>query len=217
MYIDDLPIMGTYFPLGHEHIPELIAQDLVRFVGVRRDRDDDGPSDLYVFTHKDFSISYNKNQIIEINVTSSENPVRLAWDGQDVNITFTYSVTWVPTEQPFETRFNKYLDSDFFEHKIHWFSIFNSFMMVIFLTGLVGVILLRALKRDYARYDKEEGLLDLDRDLGDEYGWKQVHGDVFRSPSHLSIISAMCGSGMQLTVLSLILILYAIVGDLYVE
>lgn len=34
-------------------------------------------------------------------------------------------------------------------------------MMVIFLVGLVSVILLRAISRDYARYDKEEGLMDL--------------------------------------------------------
>ena len=36
--------------------------------------------------------------------------------------------------------------------QIHWFSIFNSFMMVMFLTGLVTIILMRTLKRDYARY-----------------------------------------------------------------
>jgi hypothetical protein len=34
-------------------------------------------------------------------------------------------------------------------------------MMVIFLTGLVSVILLRTLRRDFARYDKEEELGDL--------------------------------------------------------
>lgn len=36
--------------------------------------------------------------------------------------------------------------------QIHWFSIFNSFMMVLFLTGLVAVILMRTLRKDYARY-----------------------------------------------------------------
>ena len=36
--------------------------------------------------------------------------------------------------------------------QIHWFSIFNSFMMVIFLTGLVSMILMRTLRADYARY-----------------------------------------------------------------
>lgn len=33
-------------------------------------------------------------------------------------------------------------------------------MMVLFLTGLVSVILLRTVKRDFTRYDREEGLTD---------------------------------------------------------
>ena len=32
--------------------------------------------------------------------------------------------------------------------------------MVLFLTGLVSVILLRTVKRDFTRYDREEGLTD---------------------------------------------------------
>ncbi len=47
---------------------------------------------------------------------------------------------------------DSYLDYNFFEHQIHWFSIFNSFMMVIFLCGLVSLILLRTLRNDYARF-----------------------------------------------------------------
>ena len=44
------------------------------------------------------------------------------------------------------------------------------------------MIMMRTLRRDYARYSKDDDLDDLERDLGDEYGWKQVHGDVFRPP-----------------------------------
>lgn len=48
-------------------------------------------------------------------------------------------------------------------------------MMVIFLVGLVSMILMRTLRKDYARYSKdEEEIDDMERDLGDEYGWKQV-------------------------------------------
>ncbi|MGV7297656.1 transmembrane 9 family protein, partial [Mycobacterium kansasii] len=47
------------------------------------------------------------------------------------NISFTYEVNWRPTSTPFKDRFDKYLDPNFFQHRIHWFSIFNSFMMVI--------------------------------------------------------------------------------------
>lgn len=56
--------------------------------------------------------------------------------------------------------------------QIHWFSIFNSFMMVIFLTGLVSMILMRTLRADYARYTArdEDDLEALERDVGEESG-----------------------------------------------
>ena len=56
--------------------------------------------------------------------------------------------------------------------QIHWFSIFNSFMMVIFLTGLVSMILMRTLRADYARYTAKEDddLEALERDVGEESG-----------------------------------------------
>jgi transmembrane 9 superfamily protein 3 len=73
------------------------------------------------------------------------------------------------------------------------------------------------LKKDYARYDKEESLGDLDHDLGDEYGWKQVHGDVFRAPRSLLLFSALVGTGHQLVWLTLVIILYTIIGNLYAE
>ena len=47
-------------------------------------------------------------------------------------------------------------------------------MQVIFLVGLVTMILMRTLRKDYARYSKEDEIDDMERDLGDEYGWKQV-------------------------------------------
>ena len=40
--------------------------------------------------------------------------------------------------------------------------------------GLVTMILMRTLRKDYARYSKEDEIDDMERDLGDEYGWKQV-------------------------------------------
>jgi transmembrane 9 superfamily protein 3 len=69
--------------------------------------------------------------------------------------------------------------------------------MVFFLVGLVSMILMRTLKKDYARgEDEEDGL-----DVGDESGWKQIHGDVFRAPPYLHIFSALIGTGTQLCIL----------------
>ena len=52
--------------------------------------------------------------------------------------------------------------------------------------------------------------------MSEESGWKLVHGDVFRSPRYLVLLSALVGTGAQLALLVLFVILIAIVGMLYV-
>ncbi|GAB5591834.1 hypothetical protein Unana1_06734 [Umbelopsis nana] len=201
IFIDDLPLWG--------HVGRMSSDSST-------DPERDSTPIEYIYTHKVFTIGYNDDRIIEINLTDA-NPVRLDSSSPTVELDFTYSVEWVPLEKEFKDRFDRFLDADFFEHKVHWFSILSSFMMVLFLTGLVAVILLRTIKRDYARYDKEDGLGDFDRDIGDDYGWKQLHGDVFRQPPKLMLLSSFIGVGNQLIILSAVVILYTIMGDLYVE
>jgi len=169
----------------------------------------------FLYTHRDFSISYNGHRIIEVNLTTDRPKPLMKGSTADL----TFSVTWVPTDKPFETRFDRYLDFDFFEHQIHWFSIFNSFMMVVFLCGVVALILLRTLKNDYARYssDSVDSLdLDLER-VVDESGWKQIHGDIFRACPYLLTYSALVGTGCQLAALSLCVILLTCVSTMYDE
>ncbi|VBB25302.1 unnamed protein product [Acanthocheilonema viteae] len=171
------------------------------------------PPNYRLFTHKKLEIGYNGNQIVDINVTSD---VRVAL-APGASISFTYEVVWKFSNIEFDKRFEKYLDPTFFQHRIHWFSIFNSFMMVIFLVGLVWMILMRTLRKDYARYQKDEDLDDMERDLGDEYGWKQVHGDVFRIPSFPMLFSSLVGTGYHVFTVAIITIILAIVGEFYTE
>ncbi|KAK4400869.1 Transmembrane 9 superfamily member 1 [Sesamum angolense] len=182
------------------------------FVGeVLPDRNRDNKHVLW--THKNLVINYNGNQIIHVNLTQ-ENPKPLE-EGRVLDM--TYSVKWVPTNITFARRFDVYLDYPFFEHQIHWFSVFNSFMMVIFLTGLVSMILMRTLRNDYAKYAREDDDLEtLERDVSEESGWKLVHGDVFRPPQSLALLSAVVGTGAQLATLVLLVIILAIVGMLYI-
>ena len=56
-----------------------------------------------------------------------------------------------------------------------------------------------------------------DRDLGDEYGWKQVHGDVFRPAAKPLLFSTLLGTGHQLLVVTVAVILFTIFGELYTE
>ncbi|CAO3589718.1 unnamed protein product [Absidia cylindrospora] len=208
MFIDDLPISAR---VGDDVIVDIIFDDV------------DAASDLKskihapLFLHKAFTIEYNGDRIISVSL-DQQDPIDLE-ENTPAEITFTYSVSWRPTDTLFEDRFSRLLEASFFEHNIHWLSICSSFMMVLFLTGMVSIILLRTVKRDFSRYDREEeGLDDFDRDLGDEgYGWKQVHGDVFRQPPHLMLMSAFIGSGSQLAVMGLVMIIYIIWGQSYSE
>ncbi|CAF0831508.1 unnamed protein product [Rotaria sp. Silwood1] len=189
MFIDDLPIWGI--------------------VG---EMDESGKS-AYIWTHKKFDIGYNGNRIVDVNLTS-ESKVQIQ---PNTKLIFSYEITWKLSNIEFVNRFDKYLDPGFFQHKIHWFSIFNSFMMVLFLVGLVSMILLRTLRKDYARYGKDDDLDDMERDLGDEYGWKQVHGDVFRPPAHPILFCSLIGSGYQIATVAILCIIITILGDLYTE
>ncbi|VDQ03588.1 unnamed protein product [Trichobilharzia regenti] len=56
-----------------------------------------------------------------------------------------------------------------------------------------------------------------DRELGDEYGWKQVHGDVFRSPRHASLLASLVGSGIHVAFVSFIVLFLALANKLYAE
>lgn len=53
--------------------------------------------------------------------------------------------------------------------------------------------------------------------MGDDSGWKQVYGDVFRKPEHLDVFAALLGSGTQLILLAVVVILAAFAGSLYID
>lgn len=164
-----------------------------------------------MFTHKNLTFFFNDDNIIEVRLVNT-NPVLVS---VDADVEFTYSVAWYPTSVPFNKRFDVYLDSNFFEHEIHWFSIFNSFMMVVFLTGLVVLILMRALRKDIARFTAQDD--EEQADLADDFGWKQVQRDVFREPSNLALLAASLGSGVQVLLSVTVTLLFAVFGTLYTE
>ncbi len=90
MYLDDLPIWGI--------VGEM----------------ENNGEDLYLWTHKKFEIGYSDDRIVDVNLTS-EARVRLA---PDAKVPFTYEVIWKPSPVKFADRFDKYLDPNFFQHRV---------------------------------------------------------------------------------------------------
>lgn len=65
----------------------------------------------------------------------------------DATVVFTYDVMWEKSATEWSQRWDVYLNSNTPNEKVHWFSISNSIMIVLFLTVMIAIILLRALRK----------------------------------------------------------------------
>lgn len=159
MYVDDLPVWG----MVGEMLPDLDAAKSEKFgndlshleEAVAKHALEGGKLTPYVYTKRTLVVSYNDDRIVKVDLTSDPSSLQEVKSG--ITLTFELDIQWSTTSTPFHSRFDRYLDHAFFKHQIHWFSIFNSFMMVLFLMGLVALILLRTLRKDYARYALSHG------------------------------------------------------------
>eukprot|EP00252_Welwitschia_mirabilis_P000896 TRINITY_DN10892_c0_g1_i3.p1 TRINITY_DN10892_c0_g1~~TRINITY_DN10892_c0_g1_i3.p1 ORF type:complete len:594 (+),score=64.95 TRINITY_DN10892_c0_g1_i3:213-1994(+) len=195
MYYDDLPLWG--------------------FIGkIENENKASGKEPRYLlYRHLHFEVLYNNDRVIEVSVrTNPQYTVDITKD-KEIEVEFTYSVKWEKTDTPFEKRMDKYSKSSFLpQHlEIHWFSIINSCVTVLLLTGFLATILMRILKNDFIKYSQDEEAMD-DQE---ETGWKYIHGDVFRFPPHKSLLAAVLGSGTQLLVLTIFIFMLALVGVFY--
>jgi len=128
----------------------------------------------------------------------------------DVNkeIIFTYDVRWTESDIRWASRWDNYLKMA--SGQIHWFSIMNSLMIMLFLSGMVAMILLRTLHRDITKYNE----LASAEEAFEETGWKLVHGDVFRKPRHARWLAVSVGSGVQILGMAIVVLVFALMGIL---
>ncbi|KAF4670832.1 Transmembrane 9 super member 3 [Perkinsus chesapeaki] len=201
MYIDDLPIWAF---LGQ---PGSGAEALIEGSGGSHRPE-------VIYTHRDFHLKKNDGQVISVDMIPG-NPMPVV---EGTLLQFTYSVEWENTDKPYASRFDKYLETNFFEHKVHWFSIVNSFMLCIFLIAVVSIILMKTLRKDFTKYTmtEQEELENFDR-AGDDSGWKQIHGDVFRRPPYLMQLSVLVSTGVHIAATIAGVLILAITNTYYRE
>ncbi|XP_033994744.1 transmembrane 9 superfamily member 2 isoform X1 [Trematomus bernacchii] len=204
---------------------------------------------FYVFNHVDIKISYHSGEAEgwtgarlvaatlepkSINQADEKNPncegaIPMEVPGvfdSDVKIVYTYSVTFEENNAiKWASRWDYILVS--MPHtNIQWFSIMNSLVIVLFLSGMVAMIMLRTLHKDIARYNqvdqadfiklpttKEKSSVPYE-DAQEESGWKQVHGDVFRPPRKGMLLSVFLGQGTQIFIMTFITLFLACLGFL---
>lgn len=198
------------------------------------------PGNYYPFNHVSLTITYhsgateewgvgfgaNGGRIISVKVEplsiNHKNPEKLdcssneplaiptKTDNMNINITYSYSVKFVKNDEiKWSSRWDYILES--MPHtNIQWFSILNSLVIVLFLSGMVAMIMLRTLHKDIARYNQ----MDCGEDAQEEFGWKLVHGDVFRPPRKGMLLSVFLGSGAQVFCMTLVTLAFACLGFL---
>ncbi|XP_047116976.1 transmembrane 9 superfamily member 2 isoform X1 [Schistocerca piceifrons] len=311
---------STGFPMGCYVKDKKSGQDSCSVVNMQTNR-----KAHYIFNHVDLQITYHSpegmdwdigyqdkaGRIISAKVTprsikhpnnkidcSSKEPMEIPseWKkNQKLSIPYTYSVKFMKNNTiKWSSRWDYILES--MPHtNIQWFSILNSLVIVLFLSGMVAMIMLRTLHKDIARYNQDSltgdfqrqhmlseaynlKLLELENvfkyhgksgqqfkqlapvvivaqhttesynaeeecmnnkaaykklneekkaiaeevlnsidsgeDAQEEFGWKLVHGDVFRPPRKGMLLSVLLGSGTQVFCMSLVTLAFACLGFL---
>ncbi|XP_026081414.1 transmembrane 9 superfamily member 2-like isoform X1 [Carassius auratus] len=141
----------------------------------------------------------------------------------NLKVTYSYSVQFKQNDDiRWASRWDYILVS--MPHtNIQWFSIMNSLVIVLFLSGMVAMIMLRTLHKDIARYNQMDQADWVKippaanityEDAQEESGWKQVHGDVFRPPRMGMLLSVFLGQGTQVFIMTFITLFLACLGFL---
>jgi len=183
MFVEDLPMWGYIGDVSDEDILGEIMDS----------------SKTFLFTHLNFIIGHNNNQVVSAKVTTDmDRRVDISDATKNMHVQFSYSVQWVQETLTWKRRMERYVGTTFLpsSFEIHWLSIINSIVLVLLLTAFLTIILLRVLKNDFSRYME----LDDDAIEEEESGWKLIHGDVFRFPENPSLFCAAVGVGNQLIV-----------------
>lgn len=173
---------------------------------------DEKSGDVYLYTGLHFKFSKNRDRVIEAHVVPDESSkVLLKSDANSLEVQFTYSAKWTDTEVTFEDRTaNNEAEHDEDEVNIQWFSIVNSFVLVVLLTAFLVYVVLKILNKDYQRYS----LLEEEADV-EESGWKRLHADVFRFPNHKALFASIVGCGAQVTLIFICMLTLAVIGVFY--
>ena len=132
----------------------------------------------------------------------------------DKKIAFTYDVIFLESNITFSSRFDHYFST---RRGFRWLSLLYSNLIIFFLTFTIFYILRRTVKKDLNNYNKKVNILQNEEFIIDEYGWKQINGDVFRKPKKLILLSSFIGTGIQILCMFIVSLILSIIAFLKPE
>uniref|UniRef100_A0A672PSX1 Transmembrane 9 superfamily member n=1 Tax=Sinocyclocheilus grahami TaxID=75366 RepID=A0A672PSX1_SINGR len=238
--VDNMPVTWCYIVEGNQKVcnPGFPIGCLVNQEGKPKDAcvinaDFNKKNTYYIFNHVDITIVYHSGD--EMNgmsprlVAATLEPRSVKHSDEDspscegtpmdipaefksnLKVTYSYSVStiWLKISKKALPSISPYLLMA--QLNFIFFSIMNSLVIVLFLSGMVAMIMLRTLHKDIARYNQMDQVPQADRQ---ESGWKQVHGDVFRPPRMGMLLSVFLGQGTQVFIMIFITLFLACLGFL---
>uniref|UniRef100_A0A672PSV4 Transmembrane 9 superfamily member n=1 Tax=Sinocyclocheilus grahami TaxID=75366 RepID=A0A672PSV4_SINGR len=218
--VDNMPVTWCYIVEGNQKVcnPGFPIGCLVNQEGKPKDAcvinaDFNKKNTYYIFNHVDITIVYHSGD--EMNGMSPR-LVAATLEPRSVKHSDEDSPSCEGTPMDIPAEFKKlwasrwdYILVSMPHTNIQWFSIMNSLVIVLFLSGMVAMIMLRTLHKDIARYNQMD-----QEEAQEESGWKQVHGDVFRPPRMGMLLSVFLGQGTQVFIMIFITLFLACLGFL---
>lgn len=209
------------FPVGYMEGGSYYIYNHVNIV-VEYFRVDDSNFRIVGFYVEPISIKHKSSGGDSQRLASCPSDSHLAYDHKsehqrvaDGELWFSYGVEWRPSDVSWASRWDIYLSmNNAVSDKVHWFSIINSVLIVLFLAFMVAMILVRTLHRDINKYNRV--MTDEEKaEEREETGWKLVHADVFRPPAERPMLfCVLVSTGLQILICAFFLILFAAVGFL---
>jgi len=180
---DDKNLDDTFMVVGFEAIPCSILRDPIAADSVKQ---------------------YGKLPEPRCNPEGPFQPIKVG-----ERIVYSYDVKYELSSIRWPSRWDAYLQME--GARVHWFSIFNSLVVIFFLAGIVFVIFLRTIRRDLNKYEEldKEAQAQMTDELS---GWKLVVGDVFRAPRFPELLCIIVGDGVQIMGMAIVTILFAALG-----
>uniref|UniRef100_A0A671N602 Transmembrane 9 superfamily member n=1 Tax=Sinocyclocheilus anshuiensis TaxID=1608454 RepID=A0A671N602_9TELE len=215
--VDNMPVTWCYIVEGNQKVcnPGFPIGCLVNQEGKPKDAcvinaDFNKKNTYYIFNHVDITIVYHSgdetNGMSPRLVAATLEPRRSDFASSQYNE--MVGKNYQNDDIRWASRWD-YILVSMPRTNIQWFSIMNSLVIILFLSGMVAMIMLRTLHKDIARYNQMD-----QEEAQEESGWKQVHGDVFRPPRMGMLLSVFLGQGTQVFIMTFITLFLACLGFL---
>ena len=163
---------------------------------------------IYELNYSNFAEKY-KDRIFNVLEDGTKRYFKTSPDQllQIGNIAFTYDVIFIKSNTSFSSRYDHFFS---LKGSYRWTGLIFSNILIFIFTFGIFIILTKTVNKDLDKYNADSVISDTV--TIDEYGWKQISGDVFRSPRHQKTLSTFIGTGFEILCLLVVSLILSVIG-----